>query len=198
MSQAVEPTHRPTYADIEALPPHVNGEILGGELFVSPRPASRHALAASRLMGWVQNPFSVGLGGPGGWHILHEPELSLAVDPDFDPVIPDLGGWRVETMPELPDVARVRQVPQWVCEVLSPSTHRADRIFKVPFYARAGVAHGWLIDPVGESLEVYALRGGYWSVLSTHHGDETVRAEPFDALPLHLGVLWGRTPPKVG
>ena len=97
-----EQPRRPTYADIVALPEGLNGEILGGELVASPRPASAHIRAASVLGSLLGPPFDLGLGGPGGWWLLHEPELSLPVDPDFDPVIPDLAGWRHETMPEYP------------------------------------------------------------------------------------------------
>ncbi len=84
--------HAPTHADIEALPPHVVGEILGGELVASPRPAPRHANTASVLGMLIGTPFRLGVGGPGGWQILDEPELSLGVDPRFDPVVSDLAG----------------------------------------------------------------------------------------------------------
>jgi len=195
MSHAAEQPRRPTYADIEALPPHVNGEILADELVVSPRPAAPHAEAASVLGMLLGSPFRLGVGGPGGWRILHEPELSLGVDPDYDPVIPDLAGWRIEFMPERLETAQFHTAPQWLCEVLSPSTQRNDRMLKLPFYARAGVQHLWLVDPIAETLEVFALREGRWTVLAVHGGDMTVRAEPFDAVALALSWLWGRQPP---
>lgn len=195
MSHAFE-TDRPTYADIEALPPNVVGEILGGEIFVSPRPATPHARAAIAVGSLLFNSFEMGVGGPGGWHFLFEPELSLGVDTDFDPVVPDLAGWRVETLPEIPSVAQMTVAPQWVCEVLSPRTQRADRVLKLPFYGRAGVGHVWLVDPLAETLEVYALRDGAWLLAGSHSADDVVRAEPFDAVPLALCWLWGRRPPE--
>ena len=182
--------HVPTYADIEALPPHVVGEILGGELVVSPRPAPRHARASSRLGMLLGPPFEFGLGGPGGWQILFEPELSLGVDPRFDPVVPDLAGWRLETMPRLPETAQFKVVPDWVCEGMSPSTQRRDRVLKLPFYARAGVRHAWLVDPLAQTLEVYRLAGGLWQLAGAFGGDDVVRAEPFDGVELPLSVLW--------
>ncbi len=194
MSHALETARRATYADVEALPPHVVGEILGGELVVSQRPAMPHATVVSELTAALVLPFGRGLGGPGGWRIVFEPELSLGVDPGFDPVVPDLAGWRVEVMPERLETAQVRLVPQWVCEVLSPGTQRVDRVLKLPFYARAGVGHAWLIDPISETLEVYALDGGGWRLRASFGGDDTVHAEPFDAIPLALTWLWGRTP----
>lgn len=196
MTHAYETDPGPSYADIEALPPNVVGEILAGELVVSPRPATPHARASSTL-GFLLGPaFELGTSGPGGWHILDEPELSLGVDPGFDPVVPDLAGWRVETLPEVPSVAQMKVAPDWVCEVLSPRTQRADRVLKLPFYGRAGVAHVWLVDPVAETLEVYENRGGAWFLAGAHSEDDVVRAVPFDAVPLALSWLWGRKPPE--
>lgn len=194
MSHAVENTRAPTYADIEALPPHVVGEILNGELVVSPRPAVPHAVAASNLGGLLSVRFGLGVGGPGGWQLLDEPELSLGVDSRFDPVVPDIAGWRVEVMPERLEAAQVHIAPQWVCEVLSPSTQMRDRTLKLPFYARAGVEHVWFVDPLAEILEVFALDGDRWVVLGHYGGDDIVRPEPFGAVPLELSWVWGRRP----
>ena len=144
-----------TYADIQALPEHLVGEILDGELIVSPRPASPHAVAASRLMIELGGPFDRGRGGPGGWTILTEPELH------FGPqvMVPDLAGWRRERMPQVPDVPFFELEPDWVCEVLSPSTARIDRSRKMRHYARARVQHVWLVDPLATTLEVFRLDG---------------------------------------
>src|SRR4051812_30432659 len=93
---------RATYEDIEALPPHVVGEIVDGELHVSPRPAPRHTRVASALGGELFGPFDKGQGGPGGWWILDEPELHLVT---AEPIVPDLAGWRRSRMPRLPETA---------------------------------------------------------------------------------------------
>lgn len=194
MSQAVEAQQRPTYADIVALPDHVVGEILGGELVVSPRPAAPHSEAAMALSSQLESAFRRRVGGPGGWRFHIEPELSLGVDPDYDPVVPDIAGWRLEHMPERLLTAQVGLVPDWLCEILSPSTQRHDRVLKLPFYARAGVAHVWLVDPLSETLEVYELRGAAWVLAGSYGGDATVYAVPFDAVGLELSWLWGREP----
>ncbi len=194
MSQAVEAQLRPTYADIEALPDNVVGEILGGELVVSPRPAGPHNEAATALVSQLDSAFRRRVGGPGGWRFHAEPELSLGVDPDYDPVVPDIAGWRIEHMPERPLTAQISLVPDWICEILSPSTQRRDRVLKLPFYARAGVAHVWLVDPLSETLEVFELRGGAWILAGSYGGDGTVRAVPFDAVGLELSWVWGREP----
>lgn len=185
---------RPTYADIEALPRGVNGEILAGELVARPRPAAPHARASSTLGALLGPPFGLGLGGPGGWEIVDEPELSLGVDPAFDPVIPDLAGWRVDPSSELVMTAQYHTVPQWVCEVVSPRTQRHDRVLKLPFYARAGVAHAWLVDPLAETLEVFALEGAHWAIVGSYGTDDVARAAPFEAIELALSWLWGRRP----
>ncbi len=180
----------PTYADIEALPEHLVGEILDGELVVSPRPAPQHTNAASALGMLLGMPYQLGVGGPGGWWIQFEPELSLGVDRRFDPVVPDLAGWRLEAMPTLPLTAQFKTAPDWVCEVTSPSSIRHDRVLKLPFYARAGVRHAWLVDPLVKTLEVFRLVDGLWQVAASFGGDDVVRAEPFDGVDLPLKALW--------
>ncbi|WP_426756572.1 Uma2 family endonuclease [Myxococcus sp. Y35] len=180
-------TKRPaTYEDLEALPEHWVGQLIDGELIAQPRPASRHARASSRLGGELYGPFERERGGPGGWSFLDEPELHFGADV----LVPDLAGWRRERMPEVPDVPFFTLPPDWVCEVLSPSTASLDRTRKKRIYAREGVGHVWLVDPQARTLEVYRLSSGQWLEQGTWTGDERVRAEPFEALELELGVLW--------
>lgn len=176
-----------TYDDLLALPENAGGEILDGELVVSPRPGPRHGAASSALGFALGPPFRFGDGGPGGWWILDEPELHLGENV----LVPDLAGWRRDRMPTLPDEAFFALAPDWACEVLSPATSRIDRTTKVPLYARAGVAHVWLLDPIAETLEVLALEGGRWIVVATHGGRDVVRVAPFEAVALDLGRLWG-------
>lgn len=171
-----------------AVPEHQVAEILDGELHVTPRPAPRHALASSRLGGDIIGPYDAGRGGPGGWWILDEPELHLS----DDVVVPDLAGWRRERLPAMPQEAFFTLPPDWVCETLSPSTEQADRGKKLRIYAREGVRHLWLVNPLTATLEAYRLEAGHWVLLVTHSGDEVVRIEPFDAIEIALGRLWGR------
>ncbi len=175
-----------TYADLEALPEHVVGELVAGELYASPRPAFPHLTAASFLMALLGNPFVFGLGGPGGWYIVLEPRLRLG----DDVLIPDLAGWRRERLPQAPKVAALALPPDWVCEVLSPSTRLMDREVKLPVFAREGVRRVWFIDPVLRTLEMFRLETGRYVHLATHSGTGPVRVEPFDAVALQLGVLW--------
>jgi len=178
---------RATYEDLLRVPEHQVGEIVDGEMHVSPRPASRHALASSALGSGLGPPFHNGRGGPGGWWILDEPELHLGADV----LVPDLAGWRRERLPEFPDAPGFTLAPDWVCEVVSPSTERLDRAKKMPVYARVGVRHLWLVNPLARTVEVYRLTDGQWLLLATYEGAATVRAEPFDAIELELAPLWG-------
>ncbi|MBN1205746.1 MAG: Uma2 family endonuclease [Myxococcaceae bacterium] len=175
-----------SYADLEALPPNVVGELIAGELYVSPRPAFPHAVAASRLGIKIGGPFDLGEGGPGGWLILYEPELHLG----DDVLVPDVAGWRRERMPVIPRSAAVNLAPDWVCEVLSPSTAGLDRNVKLRVYAREGVSHLWLVDPGKRTLEVLRLEEGRYSLLGLYEGKARVRVEPFEVLEWELAVLW--------
>ncbi len=193
MGHPAEKLRPATYADLEAVPSHLVAEIIDSTLYTSPRPSPKHAFAASRLGGRLDGPFGLGEGGPGGWIILDEPELHL----DADVIVPDLAGWRIERMPELPDTAYFTVVPDWICEVLSPSTEAIDRIKKMRIYAREQVRHVWLLDPIGRTLEVFKLGDdGRWVVIGLHEEAEKVRAEPFDALELDLALLWNKPAPR--
>ena len=143
-------------------------------------------------------PFQIGIGGPGGWWIVFEPELSLGVDPDYDPIVPDLAGWRWQTMPEHPETAQYHTIPDWVCEVVSPRSARYDRILKLDFYARAGISHAWVVDPLAETLEVFRLDDGTWRRVGAFGGGGEVRAEPFEDIEIDLAVLWRRKAPDAG
>jgi Uma2 family endonuclease len=183
----VPPFDRPaTYEDLVKLPDHLVAEIVDGELHASPRPAPAHAIAGSSVGALIVNPYSLGRGGPGGWWILYEPELHLG----RDVLVPDWAGWRRTRMPHPPDTAYFSLAPDWVCEVLSPSTVQIDRVRKLGLYARESVAHAWLIDPLARTLEVLRLEGGRWVLLGTHAGDEVVRTEPFAEIALELRLLW--------
>ena len=178
---------RASYADLQAVPPHQIGEIIDGELHVSLRPAKPHAAAIAALNDELGPPFRRGRGGPGGWIILDEPELHVA----DDVLVPDLAGWRRARMPVLAnDAPYFTLAPDWVCEVLSPSTAATDRAQKLPIYAREGVAHVWLVDPLQRTLEVLRRAGAQWLIVAVHRGDAKVRAEPFDAIELDLASLW--------
>lgn len=175
-----------TDQDLFDLPENVVGEIIAGALYTHPRPAPAHARASSALGIKVGGPFDQGDDGPGGWWILAEPELHLR----GDILVPDLAGWRRERMPHLPNTPFFELAPDWVCEVLSPTTARTDRILKLPRYAAAGTSHCWLIDPDIRTLEAYANQDGRWLLLGAWGGQDRATIDPFAAVTLDLSGLW--------
>ena len=183
----VPPCDRPaTYDDLVKLPDHLVAEIVNGELHASPRPAPPHARAGSIVGGRLTPAYDEARGGPGGWWILYEPELHLS----RDVLVPDWAGWHRSRMPRLPATAYFPLAPDWVCEILSPSTSSLDRVQKLAIYAREGVSHAWLIDPLARSLEVLRQENGRWTILAAHAGGDVVRAEPFTEIELELPALW--------
>jgi len=178
-----------SYADLIGVPDHLVGEIVDGELYTSPRPSFAHARATTNLTGELVGPFGFGRGGgPGGWIILVEPELHLA----DQVLVPDIAAWRRERMPVMPHAAYVELAPDWICEVISPSTGALDRGKKLPHYGRTGVRYVWLVDPSLKTLEILRSDNEGWRLLVTHTGDARVRAEPFEAVEIDLSALWSR------
>jgi Uma2 family endonuclease len=175
-----------TYDDLREVPDNFVAEMFDGELYATPRPAFPHARAASVLGGKLGGPFDWDRSGPGGWFIVYEPELHFG----NDVLVPDIAGWRRERLPTLPTDAYTTLAPDWICEVLSPSTETLDRGKKLRIYARQGVVHAWLLDPLAQTLEVLRLESGRWIDVAAHEGRVGVRAPPFDAIELELGALW--------
>ena len=176
-----------TYDDLLAVPDILVAEILDGELWTSPKPTPRHAEASSSALALLKPAFDFGWPTAGGWHILAEPELHL----EHHVVVPDLAGWWRTRMPHLPETAFFALAPDWVCEVLSPSTEMLDRGRKLRVYAQHRVRHSWLVDPLERTLEALRLDDDRWIRLAMHAGRVLVRVEPFDEVPIDLALLWG-------
>ncbi|MDY7231078.1 Uma2 family endonuclease [Hyalangium rubrum] len=177
-----------SYEDIEALPVGWIGEIVDEELVAQPRPAFGHQRAAWALGGQLYTPFDRGQGGPGGWWIFYEPELHFGQNV----LVPDLAGWRRERMPQppRPTAPFATSAPDWICEILSPSTATVDRARKLPIYHREGVCHAWVIDPLERTLEVFHRSRRGWMLAESHAGQSVVRAIPFESVALELSALW--------
>ncbi|HEY0140004.1 MAG TPA: Uma2 family endonuclease [Thermoanaerobaculia bacterium] len=175
-----------TYDDLLQVPDHMVAEIVNGELIVSPRPARPHARVSSILGARLASRFDDSDSGPGGWWIIDEPELHLG--PDI--FVPDIAGWRRERIPEFPDAGRCEIPPDWLCEIISPSTAALDRVYKLPLYARQGITYAWIVDPVARTIEAYRLEGYHYSLIAAVEGEEPARIEPFDAIELPLKALW--------
>jgi Uma2 family endonuclease len=188
MTVHLHETHEATYRDLERLPDNVTGELIEGELYASPRPSAKHSVATSGLVIDIGNAYQRARSGPGGWWIIAEPELHFTRNVVV--LVPDIAGWRAERIPDMPEDHRFVVIPDWVCEVLSPSTSRLDWAKKLPIYARNGVAHVWFVDPVAQTVQVMRLSDGQYTLASIHSGDDKMRAEPFDAIEIDLTALW--------
>lgn len=191
----MDPAYRKgaTYADIEALPEGQNGELFGDELFVSPRPAPAHALAVTELTVQLGQRDGGQTGSARRWRLLFEPELHL----NGDVMIPDLAAWRVDRMPALPKKAYFELAPDWICEAVSPGTARLDRIYKLPRYAAAKVAHAWIVDPAARTIDAFRLDRGLWTLIGCFIDDDRARIEPFTDVELDLSRLWPDRVPSV-
>ena len=175
------------YDDLFSLPDNMVGEIIDGELIATPRPSRRHGVAASVLGGEILPPYQLGRGGgPGGWIIIDEPEISLGAHI----LVPDLAGWRRERFLASEETNWISVSPDWVCEILSPKTVGLDKVRKMPIYAQHGIAHLWLVDPAAKTLDVFRLESNRWVLLATFIENDKVRAEPFDEIEIELGNLW--------
>jgi Uma2 family endonuclease len=176
-----------TYDDLHHIPENMTGEIIGGELLVTPRPSFEQAHAESVLGSELLPPYEFGRGGgPGGWIILLEPEIWLGEHV----LVPDLAGWKRERLWGLPKTEWRSVPPDWVCEIVSPSTARTDKVRKMPVYAQQAVPHLWLVDPANRTLDVFKLESGKWTLLASFVENDGVRAEPFQEIAIELGNLW--------
>jgi Uma2 family endonuclease len=190
-SKPLSTTRLPTLADLDALPLGIIGEIIEGVLYTMTKPRMRHQRTATGIGGDLRGPFDLGRGGPGGWWIVAEPGIELPNTPE---IAPDVAGWRRERMPAMPIDEPIRVVPDWVCEILSPTTRRHDLLIKMPYYAKIGVAYHWLVDLEGRAVTAQRLESGRWVTIGVY-GDETeARIEPFDVVPLDVASWWPPEP----
>lgn len=190
MSQAAiaQPTFEELYAEIQALPEGIRGEILEpGVLRTMSRPGKAHRWAAQSCFRRLGD-FDVRHGGA-GWWIEAEPEIKLLGD---RLAVPDIAGWRVERVPELPDENPIAIVPDFCCEILSPSTARDDRSVKLPLYARSRVGWVWLVDPDLRLIEVFETASGRPVLIETARDEDTKLLPPFEG-DIALRPFW---PPR--
>lgn len=181
-----------TLDDFLAIPePRRFHELLAGEIVEKATPSGEHGAAQGAVVSAILPAYqrrTGGPGGPGGWWIATEVEVLLETG---DLVRPDVLGWRRETSAARPVGAPVRVRPDWACEVVSPSNANTDTVKKLRLYHRAAVPHYWIVDPRDETLTVMRwAEPGYVAVLRAERS-ETVRPEPFDALTLSVGALFG-------
>jgi Uma2 family endonuclease len=189
MSASAPGPHRFTLADLLAIPEAERfHEILDGELIKKAMPSGPHGRAQFRLATEIGGPYDrrAGRGGPGGW--IFATEVEIAFDPD-NTLRPDVAGWRRRRLARLPAGAPLAVVPDWICEILSPSNKQNDLFKKLRVYRRCRVEHYWIVDPEAEALAVYRWTPDGYLLVLTAEGAERVRAEPFEAVELSVHDL---------
>jgi Uma2 family endonuclease len=150
-------------------------------------------LAKSVIGGELSGPFHRGRGGPGGWLILFEPELHF----ERQVLVPDIAGWRRERVSSCPDEDWFSLAPDWICEVLSPSTALIDRTRKQEIYRQHGVTWLWFVDPSARTIEVLSRGEQGWMVAGVFGGEGEARIPPFDAVAIDVGAIWDIQVPAV-
>ncbi len=183
-----------TIADLLAIPEDERfHEIIDGELVQKSAPSGEHGDAQSAVVALLKPRFQrrPSHSEPGGWWIFTEVEVRFAADQIFRP---DITGWRRERVPLRPTGSPIDVRPDWVCEIVSPTKPARDLVAKKRTYHRVGVPHYWIVDPRDETLTVHRWSAdGYIQVLLAQRG-ERVHAEPFDAVEIVVGTLFGDDP----
>lgn len=185
---------RASYETLLGLPEDVRAEVVGGQVVVAPSPLPEHGRAQRAIGRFIGGPFDDDdeRGGHGGWWILPEVDVRLGA---HDIVRPDVAGWRRERLPSPWGQRPLEVVPDWACEIVSPSNAAHDRVTKRRLYASHGIPYYWLVDPVTRTLEALRLDGGAWLELGVFGDGDLAHIEPFAAVELDVGRLF---PPSGG
>ncbi len=192
-----QPSHtEATIDDYLRCDPERRLELIRGVLVEKVAPTAFHSLSQVSTGGLLRSQFGRKPGGrsPGGWWIFTELDVRLG----GEVFRPDVAGYRRERMPEPPSGRLIELVPDWVCEIVSPSHAARDRVEKRDTYFRFAVAHYWILDPEEGTLEVFRhTEDAYAQILVARRG-QRVRAEPFDAVELSIDELLGGDPEEEG
>lgn len=185
-----------TVDDYLALPEHSRAELIRGALVEREMTGPRHGRALLRLGASVGRRFDRRPGGrwPGGWWIVSD----VAVRFGDEVLRPDLAGWQRDRCADFPTARPAALRPDWVCEILSPSNARVDRVEKLRTYHRSGVPHYWLIDPEEQTLTVLRYAQAGYVVVLAATAQEVVQAEPFEAMRFPVADLFADEPSDEG
>lgn len=187
----VAPSRTPaTVEDLRAEPDPDRLEIIGGEIIEKAAPSPQHSAAEFKLAA-VTDPFNRRTGGPrgpGGWWLFTEIHVAYVGGEVY---CHDAAGWRRDRLAERPGEWPVRTRPDWVCEIVSPKHERQDLVVKPRVLQTDEVPHYWVLDPVERILLVHRWSADGYIVVQRAAAGERIRAEPFDAIEISVGVLFG-------
>ena len=158
------------YTDLLAMPDDGRRyEIHGGELVVMSSPLLRHQIAVLEIATLLNE-----YGRRSGGRAVAAP-FDIVFD-EYDVVQPDVVFFRAERLRLLRLDAVTRAVPDIVVEVLSPSTAAIDRGRKMRMFARYGVPEYWIVDPVGQQVEIHVVEDGVYHRAQVATGGDIVRS----------------------
>ncbi len=156
-------------------------ELIGGQPFcMSPAPSSRHQVIVSRLLGRLFQHFE----GRSCEPLVSPIDVKLSAE---DVVQPDIVV--ICDRSQITE-SHIEGAPTLAIEVLSPSTHRHDRVRKLRLYARAGIQEYWLVQPYPAVIEVLQLTGGHYRIAAAYTDTETLRSPSFPELELDLSTVF--------
>ena len=177
-----------SYQDVLGAPPNKVAELIDDELHLHARPSEYNLWTCGQLFVMIKRRY--GFDGDG----VSSEESAFLLDPELrlgdDVLVPNIAGWRVGNLPRIPLEPFSHVVPDWVCEVLSPSTREIDLGRKSDIYAREGVLHLWICDPEERTLQAFALSAGKWHAISTLTDEEIGALPPFEKLDIRLSHIW--------
>lgn len=178
-----------TLTQLWNLPEEENAELIHGKLTHKAMPSGKHGRTQLRIGIALGDPFDCPPGSaekPGGWWLANEVDMQLGKNG----VCPDIAGWRREHLPKLPNTRPIKVRPDWVCEILSPSNPQHDQVVKLALYHQYRIPHYWIVDTERQILTVYRwLEAGYLTAL-TASAEQTVHAEPFEAIAFSMEKLF--------
>jgi Uma2 family endonuclease len=189
--------HAPaTFADdLASAPEDARLEIIGGEVFEKETASFEHGDCQLALGEGLRVRFRRGDDGHPGWWFASEVLIELFPDEIY---IPDVAGWRRDRHPERPSGRPVRARPDWICEILSPSTARRDLGEKRAAYAAAGVEFLWFINLEHRTLTALRLGEQGYVLVQAVGPEPAARVPPFEHADLDVGLFFGVEPGEAG
>lgn len=171
-----------TIADIEALPEGTRAELIDGELFFATAPTIAHQNIVSFLHGTIWSYIKSKIGK---CRVFPSPfDVQLNADDVYNLVQPDIV--IVCDRDKLSGGKRCIGAPDWVIEVVSPSTKAQDYIVKLNKYQTAGVREYWIIDPEKKRIMVYKFETQDYDMYSFN---DTIRVGIYPDLEINFAEM---------
>ena len=140
-----------TVADIEALPEGERAELIDGEMFIMAAPTWKHQDLLAWMMYVIKRHI---MENKGKCRMVPAPFAVYIKKDQYNYVEPDI---IVICDRDKLDNKGCHGAPDWVIEIVSPSSKYMDRVRKLTLYKEAGVREYWIVDPMQTNVTVYDL-----------------------------------------